>query len=181
MFTPRENLRELFATFNLTLPESLAAPLNTSTALFGNDTLPAGLAADSVGLSARFWDNGVAHSSFSRPISLGQEGAGFVTVENIFIRLNSTFAPNGTFGAQGTRLPDGSYVGYDAATCVELFEPWVVEVYNSSVSTPVMTRIVGKAAEIMDLGKEKRRGNPLTVEEHPQLMRVLNSTGYLPA
>ncbi|KAG6913002.1 hypothetical protein DXG01_010480, partial [Tephrocybe rancida] len=35
-----------------------------------------------------------------------------------------------------------TWIGYDAAICVELFKPWIVEVYNSATGQPSTMRIV---------------------------------------
>ena len=103
-------------------------------------------------------------------------------MENILVRLNTTFASNGTFGIKGDySMPDengtATFIGYDAAVCLELYEPWVLEVYNSSVGFPSSMRIVDKAAEIMDMNteqlKEKRSGKPVS---DPLVKRALNST-----
>ena len=105
-----------------------------------------------------------------------------MTMENILVRLNTTFAPKGTFGTRSNHsIPnkDGfaTFIGYDAAVCLELYEPWIVEVYNSSVGFPSSMRIVDKAAEIKDMNtqqvKEKRLGKPVS---DPLVKRALNST-----
>jgi hypothetical protein len=53
-----------------------------------------------------------------------------VTVENILVRLNTTYAPNGTFSTTGSSIPDQNgtttFIGYDAAVCLELYEPWIL-------------------------------------------------------
>ena len=116
----------------------------------------------------------------------GQDGKGFITVENILVRLNTSYAPNGAFGLEGSSIPDvngtATFIGYDAAVCLELYEPWVLEVYNSSIGSPSSTRIVDKAAEIKDMNtkrlKEKRLGKPVS---NPLVKRVLNSTNMTAA
>jgi hypothetical protein len=116
----------------------------------------------------------------------GQDGTGFVTMENILVRLNTSFAPNGTFGIKGDPLADkdgvATFIGYDAAVCLELYEPWVLEVYNSSVGFPSSMRIVDKNATIMDMNtekiKEKRSGKPVS---DPLVKRALNSTSMTAA
>jgi hypothetical protein len=115
------------------------------------------------------------------------DGKGFITVENILVRLNTSFAPNGTFGLKSDQsVPDkdgvATFIGYDAAVCLELYEPWVLEVYNSSVGFPSSMRIVDKAAEIKDMNteqlKEKRLGKPVS---GPLVKRALNSTNMTAA
>jgi len=108
-------------------------------------------------------------------------------MENILVRLNTTFAQQGTFGTQSNySMPDKdglmTFIGYDAAVCLELYEPWIVEVHNSSVGFPSSMQIVDKAAEIKDMntqqGKEKRLGKPIS---SPLVKRALNSTNMEPA
>ena len=109
-----------------------------------------------------------------------------MTMENIFIRLNSTYAPNGAFPAQSNSVPDEkgrtTVIGYDAAVCLELYEPWIVEVYNCTVAFPKTTQIVDKAAQINDMNtkqvNEKRIGKPVS---DPRVKWALNSTNMGPA
>ena len=111
----------------------------------------------------------------------GQDGNGFMTVENILVRLNTSFAPNGTFGIEVISVPDvngtATFIGYDAAVCLELYEPWVLEVYNSSVVFPNSMRIVDKGAKILDMNTEKMKENRSGESiSNPLVKRELNST-----
>ena len=108
-------------------------------------------------------------------------------MENILVRLNTSYAPNGTFAIKGDQsVPDEdghpTFIGYDAAVCLELYEPWVLEVYNSSVSFPSSMRIVDNGTEIKDMNtekiKEKRSGKPVS---NPLVKRELNSTKMMDA
>ena len=107
-------------------------------------------------------------------------------MENILVRLNTSFAPYGTFGTKGVPVPDengnDTFIGYDAVDCLELYEPWVLEVYNSTVGFPSSMRIVDKAAEIKDMNteklKEKRLGPPVF---DPLVQQVWNSTNMVAA
>lgn len=108
-----------------------------------------------------------------------------MTLEQVLVRLNDTFAPNGTFGVKGSSVPypkgSNSSIGYDAAVCLELYEPWVLEVYNSSIATPISIRIIDKAAFISDMNtnfiKEELKGSEIT---DPLVQRTLNSTNMHP-
>jgi len=117
----------------------------------------------------------------------GRDGTNFVTMEHILVRLNTSFAPNGIFGLEDKNsLPDNvgiaTPIGYDAAVCLELYEPWVLEVTNSSVYIPSSMRIVDKNATIKDMNteavQEKRAGRPVS---DPLAKRALNSTKMSPA
>ncbi|KAF8954430.1 hypothetical protein BDZ97DRAFT_1865139 [Flammula alnicola] len=182
LFTPRDTIRGLFQNFEMDFPQGFEAPLNFTQVMHPNDTLPSGLDPSGIATGAVFWDSGVAHSTNSTPLSLGEDGNGFVTMENVLVRLNTSFAPHGSFGVVGNfSLPDKdgylTFIGYDAAVCLELYEPWVLEVSNSSVGSPTSMRIVDKAASIKDLNtqliKEKIKGRPL---DDPLTKRALNST-----
>ncbi|CAA7269011.1 unnamed protein product [Cyclocybe aegerita] len=178
VFTPRAALAPLFAGFAMNFPEILKAPFNFSAAMHQNDTVPDALRASDISLGAMFWDNGVAHSMKSTPLNMGEEGKGFVTVENILVRLNTTYAPHGKFDVLGPYPllnEDGNmtYIGYDAAVCVELYEPWVLEVYNSSSGAPATMRIRDAMATLRDLEGEDMKGERIT---DPLVSRGLNSS-----
>lgn len=101
-------------------------------------------------------------------------------METVLIRLNTTYAPNGVFVTKSdASVLDGSgretWIGYDAATCLQLYEPYVVETYNSSLGLPSSTRIVSKGKAIIDLDdKETETRGPLKASDAE---RELNSTG----
>ncbi|KAJ8488594.1 hypothetical protein ONZ45_g13895 [Pleurotus djamor] len=182
LFAPRETMTELYSSFGLTFPQVLDRPLNTSLVIRPGDNVSVTLDPNSLTLGAGFFDNGVAHSYFSTPISMGRDGGGFVSFEAVLVRLNTTFAPQGNFATSGSdTLPDESgnetRIGYDALLCLELFEPWIVEVYNSTTGVPFSTRIVAKAGETADIRSgEQRMGDPLD-----SVKRQLNSSALWPA
>ena len=66
-----------------------------------------------------------------------------------------------------------SRIGYDAVVCVEMFEPWVLEIYNSTLGVPTTTRISSKTAgtdfELNFVGNKGSR--------YGWYPRSLNSTG----
>ena len=105
----------------------------------------------------------------------GADGKGWVSLEHVLIRLNTTYTPNGTFPVLSAQsIPDGAgkptYIGYDAAVCLQLFEPWVVEVYNSTTGLSTV-RITGKGA-----GNDMEKGERLVGERISGVNRKLNST-----
>lgn len=96
--------------------------------------------------------------------SLGDEGVGWISIEWVLVRLNTTYSPNGSFAAYSTESvldANGTEtrIGYDAAVCLELYEPYVVETYNSTTGLP--------------LSEEKRTGKAVTGSN---VKRQLNST-----
>ena len=108
----------------------------------------------------------------------GDDGLGWATVEIISVRLNDTFAPNASFPLFGQVGLNASgvetHIGYDAAVCVEVFEPWIVESYNSSGLRPVSTRIVSKGNTIIDVDNPLATGKRGTKLESVE--RTLNSS-----
>ncbi|KAJ6567347.1 hypothetical protein DFH09DRAFT_457648 [Mycena vulgaris] len=186
VFTPRDMLRSLFSSFGIDFPLVLETPINTTTALQTNDSLPSSLNANDLALAAMFYDNGVAHSFKSVPVSLGEDGKGFVSIETLLVRLNTTYTPNGTFLTHSDLpVPDvngqNTFIGLDAAVCLELYEPWVLETYNNSIGVPTTARIVNKGNTIVDANpmqfEEKNIRPPLT---DPALKRQLDSINLLP-
>ncbi|KAG5651680.1 hypothetical protein H0H81_007841 [Sphagnurus paluster] len=141
--------------------------------------------------TAVFYDSAAGVSLFSKPISmgnlimsrlfrkayiqgLGEDGKGWISIEEVFVRLNTTYAPNGKFARlSNDSVPDENgnptYIGYDAAVCVQLFEPWILEVYNSTTGLPTSTRLVEPGNIVRSVpppsGKsaEKLSGWPLSV------------------
>ncbi len=85
----------------------------------------------------------------------------------VLIRLNTTFAPQGSFPVLSDNKPDdtgnGTWVGYDAVVCVELFEPWIVDVYNATLGALTTLEIVDKANTVGDFqGRQERMmGSPV--------------------
>ena len=66
-------------------------------------------------------------------------------------------------------------IGYDAAVCVEKYDPWIVETYNASVGSPATLRIVDEGHSNSSLPSGKIQGEPI------QATRYLNTTGKNPA
>jgi len=73
----------------------------------------------------------------------------WVAVDTTLLRVN-------TFYMEHTRCPVylnktllstsqfWDVIGYDAAVCVQRYEPWIVETYNTPIASPSILRIVGK-------------------------------------
>ncbi|KAG6883889.1 hypothetical protein C0992_007533 [Termitomyces sp. T32_za158] len=103
---------------------------------------------------------------------MGQDGNGWISIEEVLVRLNTSYTPDGTFARKSDQsIPDAqgnpTWIGYDAAVCVELFEPWVVEVYNSTAGLPMTLRVVeqGNVVRSQDTMKEQEQlvGLPLSL------------------
>jgi len=133
--------------------------------------------------TVKWWNNGVAHSFHTRTIldsgSIGDQG--WTTVETVLIRLNTSFTPSGRFPVYSNEsLPDAngveSRIGYDAAVCVEKYEPWIIEAYNTSIGSPTALRIVERGdGSTSLLPSGNIRGSPIANT------RYLNTTGKNPA
>ena len=133
--------------------------------------------------TVNWWNNGVAHSFHTRTIldtdAIGDQG--WTTVETVLIRLNTSYTPSGRFPVYSKEsLPDANGVetriGYDAAVCVQRYEPWIIEAYNAPVGPPSALRIVEKGyGSSLPLPSGSIRGTPIMGT------RNLNTTGKNPA
>jgi hypothetical protein len=134
--------------------------------------------------AVKWWENGVAHSFQSRLIpdtgAVGNQG--WTSVETLLIRLNTLFTPFGRFPVHSDApvangLPK-AMMGYDAAVCVERYEPWIIEAYNTSVGFPTWSiqRVVGKGYGNTPLPSGQIQGDSI-----PNGTRYLNTTGKDPA
>ncbi|KAK0191544.1 hypothetical protein F5146DRAFT_605122 [Armillaria mellea] len=110
-----------------------------------NDTLLSTVDVNGTALTAYFSDNAVARSFSSKPVTPGDEGFGWISIEWVLVRLNTTYSPSGTFAAynaesvldaNGTK----TRIGYDPAVCLELHELYIVETYNSTTGLPSYRR-----------------------------------------
>ncbi|KAF7433505.1 hypothetical protein PC9H_005461 [Pleurotus ostreatus] len=178
LFTPRETLRELFSSFQMPLPDLFEKPINLTRNLAPGDNVT-GVNLDEAALGAAFYNNGVGHSMKSQPLfGMGADGTGFVTLEAVLVRLNTSYTPEGKFlyYSQGPGIPDATgaetKIGFDGAMCLELYEPWVVETYNSTYGSPSSMKIVSKTNQVIDnMDKETRKGDKIK-----NMVRQLNST-----
>ncbi|KAK7051334.1 hypothetical protein VNI00_004834 [Paramarasmius palmivorus] len=190
VFPPKDDIRQLYSSFNMNYPSTIFDVPFDTTILRDNVTaaLPSGLDLNTTThwLSVGFSDNGVAHSFKGFPPSMGEDGNGFIQLEMLLVRLNTTHTPNGTFPVYSeqsipTATEQATFIGYDAAICLELFEPYIVEVYNSTSGLPSSTRIVSKGPKLVaDKDSETgqvvsfRKGDPV---DDSNVKRSLNSTG----
>ena len=110
------------------------------------------------------------------------ENQGWTTVETLLVRFNKNSATSGRFPVEFNLTWPGKYglttrMGYDAVVCVQKYEPWIVEAYNTSTSSPSALRIVGAGNGSISLSPDgKIRRAPIT-----DTTRYLNATGKYPA
>jgi len=100
-----------------------------------------------------------------------------MAIETILTRLNNSFAPSGHFPIYSNKsLPDANgtetRIGYDAVVCLHRYEVWIVETYNTSITSPSILRIVGKWDGSTPLSPSGSiRGNSISNTRYP------NTTG----
>jgi len=189
-------LEHLFSSFSLPLPDVSKipeVPLSSP-----NDVLPSGVNEEELAYTgtsvlcagiymfgadlapAKFDDDGAAHSFHTVTAIAGESGNGWVGIETVLTRLGDRYAPNAKFPVWGDPVAIekeySSRIGYDAVVCVEMYEPWVVQIYNSSLGVPTTMTIVGKSASTDFETDDGNRGPHLD-----SYTRVLNSTGKYPA
>ncbi|KAF9448060.1 hypothetical protein P691DRAFT_730398 [Macrolepiota fuliginosa MF-IS2] len=171
VFIPKDTVGTLLDYYQKPFPDDIPPAALVS----GDQDWPSNVDQNKTLYAPNFYNNGVNHAYWSQPLyNMGADDTGFVSLEVILIRLNSTFAAQGSFPIRGDPIPDANgtatYIGYDAAVCVEVFEPWIVEVYNSTVGTPTTPRIVEKGNAVGDFKaggvKEKRMGNQLMTNDN---------------
>jgi len=186
-------MERLFSSFSLPLPEVFKTP--SLSFLSPNDTLPPGVSGEEVAyigtsvscadsstfradpVPAGFWDNGVAHSFRSLVPVRGESGNGWVGTEVLLVRLNNSYTPAASFPVYGEDVITdasgfSSRIGYAAVVCVETYEPWIVEVYNSTLGVPTTMRMISKSASTDFETDHGNRGPYLD-----SYTRKLNSTG----
>ncbi|KAG5635173.1 hypothetical protein H0H81_012145 [Sphagnurus paluster] len=162
VFTPHAVLRSLFSSFDLEYPK--LKPFNTSRLLKENDTLPVHLNPLDIAFGTRFADNGNAIEVFSGQISGGKDGNGWIAVEQVLVRLNTTYTGNADLArlseeSRPNRFKKPTWLGYDCGVCVQLVQPWVLDVYNSTTGLPASLRIVEPGMVIHNKGEEREIGN----------------------
>jgi len=161
-FVPQGFLQGLFGVYGMDLPTGFTKP---KPAIRQNDTIPSTPDLSTISYVGEFLsaplalfvsnprttadalDNGRGvslHSTWSDHYAAPIQG--WTAVETAFLRLDTWDTPSGHFPAYVNRtLPyrKDPEVGYDAAVCVLRYEPWIVEAYNASITSPSLVRIVG--------------------------------------
>jgi len=67
-----------------------------------------------------------------------QAGQGWMIAETILLQFDTRYTPSGHFPVYSNETG----YGYDAAVCVQEYEPWVIETYNTSIAPPSALRII---------------------------------------
>jgi len=116
----------------------------------------------------------------ARPDTVGNQG--WTVVEVVFIQLTTNSTPSGHFPTYSNiSMPNATgalvdtEVGFDAAVCLQRYDPWIIEAYNSSTaSSPAF------ALRIFDKGNNDTLLSPrLGSIRGPRFpnTRYLNTTG----
>jgi len=101
-------------------------------------------------------------------------------LETTLFRFNTETTPSGRFPVYSDNWlpiahPRKVRVGHDAAVCVQISDPWIIETYNTSVASPSALRIVGRGNDSTPLSPSGNiRGTPIANT------RYLNATGKVP-
>ena len=86
---------------------------------------------------------------------------GLTTVEMVLIRLDTDFASSAHFPVYWN--VSGTRIGYDAAVCVQRWDPWIVETSNTTTSSPSVVGIVAKGSGgTLPQPSGKLKGHPVT-------------------
>ena len=122
------------------------------------------------------WHNGQP-ALYRTIVANTTENRKWTTVETVLVRFNTSLTPSGRFPVYSNQsLPyyDGplNRIGYDAAVCVQQYEPWIIEAYNASTGSPSALGIIQKGDGSTSLSSSGNiQGSPITNT------RYLNTTG----
>jgi len=162
--------------------------------LDSNDSAPSNIDQSTIAWIGGFLSTPLA-SSTSNPRATGKslnDGAGvsllpvypeatwdqeWTIVETVLLRLDTDSTPSGHFPVHAVNSfsspsPTTVRTGYDAAVCVQKYEPWITETYNTSIVSPSTLRIVEKGnGSTSLLPSGNIQGAPI------ENTRYLNATG----
>ena len=111
---------------------------------------------------------------FTSGITEKSDPTGWTVVEVVLVRSANIYAPSGHFPVYINKS-ELYAIGCDAAVCVQKYEPWIIEVSNTSTVPPSVLRVVGRGDSSASLPPSGTiRGAPLTN------VRYLNATERLP-
>ena len=155
--------------------------------LAANDTIPSNIDLSTISFIGKFLSVPLSFSvsylstkagwygmpiTFNSTMPYTTSNPGWATVEAVLMQLNTSLTPSGRFSVYSD-LPDtNTRIGYDAAVCVQLYEPWIIEAYNTSTGSPSALRIVEKGDGSTSLPPSGHiQGTPIANT------RYLNATG----
>ena len=119
------------------------------------------------------WQNDGATLSIHTTIFEDIGNRSWATVETVLIRLNTSFTPSGRFPVYSKLPGKQAMIGYDAAVCVQLYEPWLIQTYNATIGPPSILQIAGRGDALNPPSpSDGMRGIPIR-----GATRYLNATG----
>jgi len=95
------------------------------------------------------WHHSGFSATFHTVIPNITGGQRWAAVDTVLVRLNTSLTPSGQFPVYSDKPPQGydwpgTRLGFDAAVCVQSYEPWIIEAYNATTGPPHALGIVGK-------------------------------------
>ena len=118
------------------------------------------------------YGGGCINYNSASPDTTGNQG--WTIVEAVSIRLRTDFTPSGRFPVYSNKLFPSTEirVGFDAVVCLQKYEPWIIEAYNTSTGSSFALQIVGKGDDSTSLSPSGNiRGTRIANT------RYLNATG----
>ncbi|KDQ10054.1 hypothetical protein BOTBODRAFT_500583 [Botryobasidium botryosum FD-172 SS1] len=171
-YIPRTVISSLFTSLSMPVPPELTVPFSNAS-LEAGDSPPAGMNTSQIAYVAPFPIDGVGFSFKSEPLlEIGEDGSGWVQLEVIMVRLNTSLTPQGVYSAYFTNST--VRLGYDVAVCVEIVEPYVLDVYNGTYGVPNSLSILEKSNTVLGKALTGVKGKE---KPAPNLVFALNSTG----
>ncbi|KAG8687284.1 hypothetical protein FRC08_012066 [Ceratobasidium sp. 394] len=150
LFVPKTTMYSIFESMDIPYPA--LPPANFTALMIGEDKPPANVSEADIAVTAKWWQNGVAHSFMSIPASNGADGNGWLQIEIVLVRLNQAYAPNSTFSVHAQADVDyPSPVGYDVAVCVEEFKPYMLDAYNNTAGSPTTLGLLHRGLDFDQL------------------------------
>ena len=160
-------------------PRDIPSNIDPSTISYACEFLPTSPAFFVSNLHAKvgFPDNGITVSLRTLQ-NWGPSDQEWVSIDAVLLRFNTVYTQkNARFPVHlNMSMPGVDWVwyviGYDAAVCVQRYEPWIVETYNTSIASPSTLRIIGKGNASTPLSPSGSiQGAPIANT------RYLNTTG----
>jgi len=92
-------------------------------------------------------------------------------------RINTAFPTNGSFPV--TASVNGSQIGYDAAVCLEVVEPWILQAYNITGGSPYTTEFFGRGDNV-DVGAVNQAlyADPSSVLDSSNISSAYQAASY---
>ena len=146
--------------YGMDLPPQFAKP--DLSGLDANDAIPSNINSSAISYIGEFlsappafsvsnpsapvetYGGGCINYNSASPDTTGNQG--WTIVEAVSIRLRTDFTPSGRFPVYSNKLFPSTEirVGFDAVVCLQKYEPWIIEAYNTSTGSVFTLQIVGK-------------------------------------